>query len=216
MVATFLLEASMAIYTIVRYKLTLTGRLILGLLINLALFQAAEYFVCTESTAALTASRLGYAAITLLPFLAFYLMSVLTRTVSKKIILATFAATLALVAYFLTAPGAFNGYQCTGNYVIFQIGQSQFYIYSIFYFGLIAASLWKGVRFLGDKSGAKSRQPVQWLIAGYLIFVVPVAVLVVVHPDTRAAVPSILCGFAIGMAVVLAARIAPLTLKKRS
>jgi hypothetical protein len=215
MVATFLIESALAIYTVYRYKLTKTGRIILGLLFCLGFFQLAEYFVCTQSVIALTASRAGYGAITLLPPLGLYLMAQLTKPLSPKLVRVMFLLTFMFIGYFLTARNAFHGYECTGNYVIFQIGVSQFYMYSTYYFGLLAASLWKGTRFLMQKQKKGAKSPVLWLIAGYLVFIIPVAVLVVFHPDTRAAVPSIMCGFAIGLAVILGAKIAPLTLKKR-
>jgi hypothetical protein len=207
----------MAIYTVVRYKLNTTGRLILSLLVCLGLFQLAEYFVCTQSTVAIFASRFGYAAITLLPPLGLYLMSELTKSMRRKAIVFMFLVAGLLVSYFLFVPNAFSGYECTGNYVIFQIGRSQTGAYTTYYFGLLALSLWKGSRFLrkADKAHKTNRQAVKWLLAGYLIFILPVATLVVVHPDTRAAIPSIMCGFAIGLAVILSAKVAPLKLKIR-
>lgn len=213
-----MLESGMAIYTLIRYKLTQTARLILGLIINLAIFQVAEYFVCTQSTIAVFAARGGYAAITFLPPLAFYLMSQLTQPLPKKVAIPMFSFTAALVTYFLLAPQVFSSYQCTGNYVIFQIGRIPMLIYGAFYFGLIAISMWKGVRYLNNhkKPSHKSYLAVWWLLAGYIIFISPVAILVVLHPDTRRAVPSLLCGFAVSMAIILTAKVAPLTLKKRS
>lgn len=217
MIATFVLEMTMATYVIVRYKMSQTGRLILALLLNLAIFQVAEYYVCTDSTIAVLASRFGYAAITFLPPLAFYLMSQLTHPLPKKVAIAMFVATAGLVCYFLLSPTAFSDYQCTGNYVIFQIGHTPTIIYSVFYFGLIVASLWRGARFIANykKENAKVLLPVYWLITGYLIFISPVAVLVVLHPDSRQAVPSLMCGFAVGMAIILTAKVAPLSLKNR-
>jgi hypothetical protein len=215
MVASFLVESAMAAYTVYRYKLSTNGRLILALLLCLAFFQGAEYFVCTRSTIAVDASRFGFASITFLPVLGLYLMSQLTRPIRKKVVAFMFTVAGLLAAFFLFSPSAFDNYQCTGNYVIFQIGNNQTLLYSAYYFGLVALSLWKGARFLSSKAKTSTKRPVEWLVMGYLIFVVPVAVLVVLHPDTHKAVPSIMCGFAVGMAIILAAWVAPLTLKRR-
>lgn len=217
MVATFIFETGMAVYTVYRYKLSKKGRLILLLLLCLAFFQIAEYFVCTRSSVAVGASRFGYASITLLPALGLYLMSELSVPMRNKAAIFMFSISALLVAYFLLSPSAFSGYQCIGNYVIFQIGTSQMRLYGTYYYGLIALALSKGVKFLTDNPKAKKnvRRPVQWFVAGYLVFIVPVAVLLVVHPDTRRAIPSILCGFAVSLAVILAAKVAPLSLKKR-
>ncbi len=215
MVATFILELSLAIYTIARYKLNTKGRVIVALLICLAVFQLAEYFVCTSSSTAVNSARIGYAAITLLPGLAFYLMALLTRPLSRRVSLLLLVTSVVIAGYFLVAPQAFDGYQCTGNYVMFQIGRRPAILYGLFYFGLILASILKGVRFLGTDPGKEKARPVQWFIAGYAMFIVPVAVLTVFHPDTSKAIPSVLCGFAVTLAIVLAARIAPLTLRPR-
>lgn len=216
MVITFLVEASLALYTYTKYRLSLKTKLIILLLINLSLFQFAEYFVCTNSTVAIQASRFGYAAITLLPPLGLHLMSELTKPMRKAAVLFMFGAAGSIVAYFLLSPSAFSGYQCTGNYVIFQIGTSEMRLYSLYYFGLIGLSLWKGARYLntGKARNKKARAAVRWFMAGYMVFLIPVAVLVVFHPNTKRAVPSIMCGFAVSLAVILVAKVAPNTLKK--
>lgn len=215
MVATFALELVLAIYTVAKYKLNSKGRVIIALLICLAAFQLAEYFVCTSSSVAISSARVGFAAITLLPGLAFYLMALLTKPLSRKLTVLMLVATLLIAGYFLVAPQAFDGYQCTGNYVMFQIGRRPAILYGLFYFGLILFSILKGVRFLGTEPGHEKARPVQWFIAGYAMFIVPVAVLTVFHPDTSRAIPSVLCGFAVTLAVVLVVKVAPLTLKRR-
>lgn len=215
MVATFVLEIALAAYTIYRYKFGPKTRAIVALLVCLAAFQLAEYFVCTNSGIAMGSARAGYVAITALPGLGFYLMGLLTKPLTRKQNLAIIGSTLVVAAYFLLAPQAFDAYRCTGNYVIFQIGMRQAAVYSLFYFGLILASLLRGARFLGSNPEREKARPVQWLLAGYAMFIVPVAILTVLHPDTGKAVPSIMCGFAVTLAVVLVAKVAPLSIKKR-
>ena len=46
MIATFVIEVSLAIYTLWRYKLNPVTRLTVALLVCLAIFQLAEYNVC--------------------------------------------------------------------------------------------------------------------------------------------------------------------------
>ena len=214
MVATFLVEIISAIFVVCRYKLTTKGRLIVALLINLALFQAAEYFVCQNSTIAMASSRIGYAAITLLPVLGLHLMTELVNYKNRILMPILYALAAIIAVYFLTKSNAFNGYECTGNYVIFQIGRVQSLIYSTYYFGLIAVSVWIGARH--HRTNVRKRfDAVWWLTIGYLVFILPVAILTVAHPDTRKAVPSILCGFAVTLAIILVSLVAPLSLKKR-
>jgi hypothetical protein len=111
------------------------------------------------------------------------------------------------------APRVFDSYQCTGNYVIFQIGQNLTMVYGVYYFGLIAQSILTGVYFIRSKESDINKLAVKWFVAGYFFFIVPVAFLNVLHPNTGQAIPSILCGFAVTLALVLVAKIAPLYLE---
>ena len=69
MLATFLIEISLAVYVTWRYQLTAVTRLATAILFFLALFQLAEWNVCEGSFGidSLGWSRLGYIAITMLP-----------------------------------------------------------------------------------------------------------------------------------------------------
>lgn len=214
MLATLLLELSLGVYVLLRFKLNQKGRIILALIICLAVFQAAEYFVCTQSGFAVAASRLGYVAVTLLPPLGLYLMSLLTTPLAKLTKVLLMAITTTLITYFAVAPNAFQGYVCTGNYVIFQIGSWQAWVYALFYYSLLAAAIWRGSMQKQAKPSEDNALAIQWLLVGYLVFIVPVAVLVVFQPDSRDAIPSIMCGFAVTLAIILAAKLAPLVMKR--
>jgi len=213
MVATFIIEIVSALFVLYRYKRSKLAWSIVALLVCLGAFQLAEYFVCTNSSVAITAARLGFVAITFLPPLGLYTMSLLTGRTNGQYIRFTFVLASLLAVYFMLAPQAFSSYQCTGNYVIFQIGSNVTMLYSIYYFGLIGQSIIKGVYFLRRKLTDQNRNAVRWFLAGHAFFIVPVAVLNVFHPDTQYAIPSILCGFAVTLALVLVAKIAPLTLE---
>jgi len=49
----------------------------------------------------------------------------------------------------------------------------------------------------------------QWLIIGYLSFMAPMGAVYILFPVTRNAVASIMCGFALCLAVILALKIMP-------
>jgi len=75
MLATFVVEIIFAAYTVVRYRLNTTGRLVVGMLLALAVFQLCEYHVCGGwGVRASDWSRAGYVAITLLPVLGVHLV----------------------------------------------------------------------------------------------------------------------------------------------
>lgn len=215
MVLTFLIEVSIAIYTVARYKLNVTGRIILAILVCLALFQLAEYQVCTNSGAAMASARLGYAAITLLPPLGLCLMLSLVKQLNKFLTALLFALPLVFVGYFLLAPTAFQGYQCTGNYVIFQTGIWQSFVYGTYYYALILTSVLYGLLHLRSDPKSKAAKSIKWLLFGYAVFIVPVATLVVLQPNTQQAIPSIMCGFAVFFALILGFLLVPNTLHKK-
>ena len=209
MIGTFFIEILCSVYVLWKYKMSLVTRLCVALCVNLALFQFAEYFVCTQSTYAIIASRMGYAAITLLPPLGFWLMCELSGKVYKPLVHSLMVLGAFIAVYFLLHKSAFESYECTGNYVIFQIGKAQTTLYSSYYFGLLIATIARG-SYAVFSTHAHKMHAVRWLLAGYAIFIVPVAVLTTLHPNTRQAVPSILCGFAVTFAVILTTRVLPI------
>ncbi len=48
-----------------------------------------------------------------------------------------------------------------------------------------------------------------WMLVAYLSFIVPTIFVYAYFADTRAAVPSIMCGFAIFMALILVLKVIP-------
>lgn len=215
MLATLLIEFSLAIYTIWRYKLTPISRLIAISLVSLATFQVAEYFVCTGyGFRGEQWSRLGFAAITTLPPLGLHMMHQLAGKPSRTLVKTAYITMVGFIVFFLTYHTAFIGHQCTGNYVIFQIGLRMGGLYATYYYGWLFIGILLGVRWaneLRDK-GVKVRkqlEAVRALIIGYLIFLVPTALANSVAPSTRRGIPSIMCGFAVLFALIMGLYILP-------
>jgi hypothetical protein len=215
MLATLTTETALAIYTVWRYKMTTASRLITGIFLSLAAFQLAEYFVCTGyGLRAEQWSRLGFVMITLLPPLGLHLMHVLAKKPKRRLVTASYVSMAAYIGVFMFYRTAFNGHQCTGNYVIFQIGAQLGGLYYLYYFSWLAAGIGLGAHWanqLVEKGQAVRRQleSVRGLIVGYLVFLVPVALANTVRPQTRRGIPSIMCGFAVILAFILAAYILP-------
>jgi hypothetical protein len=215
MLATLVIEFSLAIYTVWRYKLDAITRLITVMLVGLATFQLAEYFVCTGiGSMAVPWSRVGFVAITALPPLALHIMHLLAGKKELRLVYAAYVAMAGYMAYFLLAPHAFTGHQCTGNYVIFQFTHNVTGSYSGYYFGWLLAGIGLGFRWANQlrdkgKSAIRQLQSVQGLILGYLVFLVPSAMAMTVKPEVRRGIPSVLCGFAILMALIMALYILP-------
>jgi hypothetical protein len=215
MIGTMIVEVAMALYTVWRYKMDNLTRLVTITLITLATFQMAEYFVCTASIGhVLEWSRFGFAAITLLPPLGLHLMHVVAGKPGRRLVRTAYFSMVCFVAFFLLFPAVFNRYQCTGNYVIFRLRPHAGGAYWIYYFGWIITSTLLGFKWANElsKLGKKARthlQMVQALIVGWFIFIVPTAIANIINPATRQGIPSIMCGFAVLFALILAFYISP-------
>ena len=215
MLVTLIIEFSLALYTLWRYKLDVAGRLVIATLVSLATFQLAEYNVCTShGMSAIQWSRLGYVAITLLPALGIHLLFVLARKPGRKVVAAAYTSMAGFIIYFLTYSAAFIGYKCTGNYVIFQIGVTPALAYGFYYYGWLLAAIIMGMRWANDLMKAGKKQlarmnAIRSLIVGYLVFLVPTALANTVKPETRRGIPSIMCGFAVIFALILALYLMP-------
>ena len=222
MLATFTVETILAAYTLIRYKLDTLGRLTVLTLLGLAAFQLCEYHVCGGwGVRASEWSRAGYVAITLLPPLGFHMLHVLANKPKRRLVAFGYLTMAAFIAYFTIVPNVFHGYACTGNYVIFQIGKWPALAYGAYYYGWLVTAITLGVRWsLQLKSKGKKAEPrmfaVQALVLGYLIFLVPTALANSVKPETRRGIPSIMCGFAVLFALILALYILPKLGKRRS
>jgi hypothetical protein len=215
MLATLVTETILAIYTVWRYKMTVVTRLITAMFICLATFQLAEYFVCTGyGLRAEQWSRVGFVMITILPPLGLHLAHVLAQKPKRRLVAISYATMVAYIGIFMFYHAAFNGHQCTGNYVIFQIGARLGGLYSIYYFGWLAVGIglsvvWANQLMKKGQAFKKYLESVRGLIVGYLVFLIPVALANTIKPQTRRGIPSIMCGFAILLALILATYVLP-------
>jgi hypothetical protein len=215
MVATVIIELTLALYTVLRYKMNSLARLVTITMVMLATFQVCEYFVCTGSLGSTpTWSRLGFAAISVLPPLGVHILHVLAGKKDRRLVVAAYASMMIFVSFFLLADGAFFGYKCTGNYVIFQIAYTWGGWYTVYYYGWLGISLLLGARWANElmrqgKKAYKKLQTVRALMIGWLVFILPTITANTVRPETRRAIPSVMCGFAVLFALILALYILP-------
>jgi hypothetical protein len=217
MLATFAVETVLAIYSVWRYKLDALGRLVVASLVTLGFFQLAEFHVCTGAGGFSPAdwSRAGFVAITLLPPLGLHILYVLTKRKASWLVGLAYTSMAAFVGYFLFASEAFQGYACTGNYVIFQIGNGPAVAYGLYYYGWLLTAMLLGVKWgqqLEEHTGKEARtrlDAVKGLIIGYLVFLIPTALANSVNPESRRGIPSVMCGFAVLFALILTFYILP-------
>lgn len=211
MIATFLIEIVLAVYTVWRYTLDKVTKLAALMLVLLALFQLAEYNVCEGSFGidSLSWSRIGYVAITMLPPLGFHLATQLagekkTRTISLAYVTAgLFAGFFAFSGHGITTQA------CLGNYVIFKAAPHAAQLYSLYYYGWLIAGVVYMLRQAARAKQAHRSRALRALGIGYLAFILPTTTVNVIDPSTIEGIPSIMCGFAVILAIILAVEVLP-------
>lgn len=214
MLATFAIEISFALYVLWRYKMTTITRLVVAILVCLAAFQATEYMLCGAGATAALWSSFGYTAITLLPPLGIHLALAIAgqQHRHRSLIATAYTTAAAFVAYFALYTGSISGQTCYANYVVFEGGNSiATWLYAAYYYGWLLAAV--GISLLYGKDDKK---PALYALAlGYGAFIIPTTLVNIVDPSTIAAIPSIMCGFAVALAFVLTLKVAPETIQTR-
>lgn len=216
MLATIIIELVLLAYTLVRYKLTLAVKLIAAILLSLAMFQVAEFQTCGRALGqdGLFWSRLGYVFITLLPPLGLHLIMAMSKKKPTTLNWIADISALVLIMIFGLVPNSIYYAVCGGNYVIFKLNAGLGMLYGFYYLGLLFAGLAIAARYMRTAKGS-SYSALLWMIIGYLVFLVPTGVVNMINPETTKGVPSIMCGFAVFYAIILALVIAPRIAKKR-
>lgn len=209
MAATFAIEIGLLVYVLIRHRSTALTRIIAALLFFLALFQLAEYFICEGSASnAVVWSRVAYIAITMLPALGIHLVQVISGHKWHIVTWLAYIMSLGWIGLFAFSGNTFYGQECQGNYVIFQLNETIAYYYYYFYYSWLAAALGQCL-FIADRVKGRIRNALLLLATGYLVFLVPTTVVNTLDPKTTAAVPSIMCGFALTFALILVFGIIP-------
>jgi hypothetical protein len=213
MIATFVIEIALALYTVWRYKLNSLTRLVAVMLVSLAVFQLAEYMVCGGfGIDAMGWSRIGYVAITILPPLGLHIISVMSGKNNPLLVALAYTSAFVFMGYFLLAPTAFSGHTCSGNYVIFQIQPLLAPVYTLYYYGwviggMVASFMWANKL---PKSKEKLATALKFFGVGYAAFLIPTTTVNIIDPATISGIPSIMCGFAVLFAVIVSWKVMPL------
>jgi hypothetical protein len=214
MIATFVIEICLALFALFRYKRSLLTGLSIALFVCLAVFQLAEYFVCGGAGySAMVWSRIGYASITMLPPLGVHIAYVLGGEKKRPQMWALYMLAAAFIAYFIFAGNAFTGSFCTGNYVIFQMQPWAVTAYTWYYYGLLLLTV--AISLITAKYRPEKRNTLYWFIGGYAAFILPVVAVNIVNPETVSGIPSIMCGFAVLLAIIFATKVLPVAAVKK-
>lgn len=215
MIATFVIEMSLFVYTLIRYKLTPLTRLAAAVLLLLALFQLSEYNVCEGiGLSALVWSRIGFVAITLLPPLGLHLIGTIIGRRANWLVWLNYLFAALFVATFTFSSAIFANHVCAGNYVIFHLEDRVGGWYFVYYYLSLAVGIVMSL-YYSLKTKKRIREALYLMAVGYLTFLLPTIIVNNINPQTVAGIPSIMCGFAIIYAGILALGVVPLALKKK-
>lgn len=211
MLATLLIEISSALYIVWRYQLTPITRLATVMLLCLATFQTAEYMVCGGlGIQPGLWSQLGYSAITLLPPLGIHLALTIAGKKKPLLVQSAYASAVGFVAYFTLLSGAISGHTCYANYVVFS-GANLFasLAYTAYYYGWLIVGVTLSFSLAKREKRQHIKSALGWLGLGYLSFIIPTTLVNVIDSSTISGIPSIMCGFAVILAVLLTVRVVP-------
>jgi len=216
MLATFFIEIILALVAFWRYRTNTTGKLSIVLLCCLALFQLAEYNVCETPLGldSITWARIGYVAITLLPPLGLHVAMTIARKMQPRILGFAYASAVLFSGVFLFATDGLTSSACLGNYVIFDIARWAVWPFALYYYGWLLMTVWISWRFAA-KLPKKRKFALYSLAAGYAAFILPTTFVTIVDPTTIAGIPSIMCGFAVIVAIVLVGLVLPNASEKK-
>ena len=213
MLATFIIEISLAVYVVWRYGLTAVTKVAVLILLCLAAFQLAEFNVCEGAwgLSSIQWAKLGYVAITLLPPLGVHLIANISGDTRRWPVWTAYGLGAAFIAYFLIATNSIQAEACLGNYVIFEQGHGTGQLFGLYYYGLLLAAVGYAVyRAKLPKTNKNIKKSLYALVVGYSAFIIPTTAVNIIDPSTIAGIPSIMCGFAVILAVVLAGAVIPL------
>jgi len=204
MLVTMLIEFGGALWLAWRYRLTRRARLAIAGLVCLGVFQLAEYLICEASGIdGLSWARIGHVAISLLPPIGVSLALELADHRSPVLETAIFCLCAGFIGYYGFWSGAITSETCQGNYVIFT-GESHVAgaIYGLYYFSLLAVGTGVSAYYARRISG--QRRIALWgLLIGYLTFIIPTTVIYLLDDSIRGGIPSIMCGFAVFLALMI-------------
>ncbi len=208
MLATLLIEFSLAVYSIWKYKMTKVSRLGVAVLLALGTFQLAEYMTCGGlGLKHIDWARFGYISITLLPALGIHMVTAIAGKEKKWLVNAAYATCAGFVAYFAFNVNAISGPACYANYAVFYSEHISTLMYGAYYYGwLIVGSVfaWKW-----GKEDPKKRLALHSMMMGYMAFILPTTFFNIINPSTIAGIPSIMCGFAVLLAITIVVKVFP-------
>jgi len=216
MLFTFVFEVVVALYIMATTKIKASASLLILILVFLAIFQLAEYQICAVDNS-MAWMRVGYMAITMLPPLGIHLISLVTKR--TWLIYAGYIIAAAFITSFLFITSSIHNASCGGNYLIVNTGNTVASVYfPLYYYLLLMVSVLEIMYYQYIRHGQHKDKHIEdsflwWLLGGYAAFLVPTGAVYLMAPSARNGTPSIMCGFAVLLAAIIAIKVYPLSKK---
>ena len=214
MMATFAIEIVLMIWVLVRDRTSVISRLSALILFFLAMFQISEYSLCEQMGFDQSVwARVGFVSITALPVLGIHLIHVIAVIKRRAMVWVAYASAVIWFILF-AAYDIFVSYGCAANYAIFDLQNGFGGAYFTYYYVWLFVGIGLALYWAGKVGQQKTRKALQALAGGYFLFIAPTTVINLVNSQTAEAIPSIMCGFAVLFALVLAFVVLPNSLAK--
>jgi hypothetical protein len=123
------------------------------------------------------------------------------------IITAAYATCAAFVTYYIFNPGAINGSMCYANYAVFYTEHFVAQIFGAYYYGWLMIGVYLAWQWGIELP--KKRKALQYMMIGYLVFLLPTTFFNITDPTTLSGIPSIMCGFAVLLAFIIVIKVLP-------
>lgn len=216
MMITMLIEFIGAIWVAARYRLNKVGWLTVGLLVFLGTFQLAEFVICENLTLKdHILAQIGYMSITMLPPLGVSLAMAIAKKKSMIGQIIMYVLCFAFVIYWGFFQFSIDGEKCYGNYVFIEAGNDAMWLYGTYYYVFLAIGTVLSLYWSFKTDDKRQAWALRWLTVGYVVFILPTIVVSLVDPHVDNSIPSVMCGFAVMLALVLIFAVIPLAGTKR-
>ncbi|MHA1685385.1 MAG: hypothetical protein ACTSYD_03130 [Candidatus Heimdallarchaeaceae archaeon] len=194
----FSLELIMLIVIIIKnrgHPFFSTIVIIMGLL---QLYQLSEFLICIGVDANVV-GRIGFVIITFLPPMGYFLSTQITNWKYKDYLLG-FGLAIFFAVYYTVVPKSVILVNCNPLYATYDYPLYE--AYGFYYYGMIVYSIGFLTYHIVAKKNIFKKSSILLLI-GYLAFLAPMQIMVLVDRKYGASVPSIMCKYAFLLAIVL-------------
>jgi hypothetical protein len=150
----------------------------------------------------------------MLPPLGIHLAYHLADKKPGAVVVVAYATCAAFLGYFVFATQAISGHTCYANYVTFDTENASTIPYTLYYYGWLFIGTFLTFNWASTLNKHR-RSALYALMAGYLALLIPTTTITLLWNETLAAIPSIMCGFAIILAGLLTLKVAPESIQLR-